>query len=280
MDNDNLVNSQTENTETNNDNLVSSQTEHPNTDNNNLVNSQTESLQTNSSRIKQKRIPYASINKIKFRAIKAGNLRYSNFEQAKEELDSLKQKYLRSDKKSDPNSTSSVVFWVDGYKLTNDEVQKGFVGNFAKVFIKQLPDSLYTILMEKIPEELGFHPKNRKWEIREDFYPNRSHPTLRLAEKKEKFQKEEDAQNELEKLHLKFPKSAVPATKNKLYLKIYSRQFKKSKNVKKFILEVKKDESGEFFLDLRENLTKGLSVKYKFDEVLDTISSYLVEIKD
>ncbi|MEK8022065.1 MAG: hypothetical protein VSS75_034750 [Candidatus Parabeggiatoa sp.] len=54
---------------------------------------------------------------------------------------------------------------------------------------------------------------------------------------------------------------------------IYSKEF--MPHVKKFILEVKKDDSGQFFLYLSENKDYKRPM-HKFYEVFDTISSYLV----
>jgi hypothetical protein len=221
-----------------------------------------------------KKSAYPKISDKIFSAIREGLYRYSNLEEAENALNSLKERYIISTKKSDLDSTSSVVFWIHDYELTDDEVEKGHKGNFAKVSIKMLQNNFYTLLMEKIPEEeLRLHPQRRRPKAP---HPNKGHPVIRSALKNKRFQKEKDALYELEKLHIEYPNSTIPA-ENKLYLMIYSKEFRPP--VKKHVLEVKEDDSGEFFLDLRENKDHKLP-KHKFDEVFDTISSYLVKIED
>ena len=212
---------------------------------------------------------FFNIHNIKFSALKEGTLRYSTLAQAQNELNSLKTQYITS-RKSEPNKTSFIIFWIYNYELTEEEIEQGYIGNFAKIMIKMLANKLYTLVIEKFPEEVRCHPQKKR--DTHHLHPNFGHPIIRSVKKGKKYQNEKDAQYQLERLHIEHP-STIPATRNKLYLMIYSKC--DTPPIKKFILEVKYD-GDKFFLNLTENPEQGKLSRYKFDEVLDTISSYLL----
>ncbi len=143
----------------------------------------------------------------------------------------------------DLNITETVTIWIRNYNVSLEEEKQDFIGNYAQITIKKLEDltGYYTLTVQKLEMPIEDHPQKR---MRKQAHPNWGHYIIRGTNGKKIYQSQEEARNDLAKLHFEFPDTSIPATEDKVHLIVYDRAAKPP--VQKLVLVVKpyKDDEG------------------------------------
>ncbi len=202
---------------------------------------------------------YATANDATIEAVIHEMFRFTSIEQAKARLKAINETFITSKHQFDsvPEAKeNTLILWIKGYSVTEEEDEQGFYGHYAMVAIKEIKGGKYTLHATKLESELKRHPQRK---LVKQKHPNWGHPVLRkLKAGKELFTKIEEAQKLLERLHEDFPEVSIP-TPTKLHLMIYSAASKPA--VKKHVLEIKASPSGGFIIECRES-----EIKKKLDK--------------
>jgi hypothetical protein len=173
---------------------------------------------------------------------------------AAEKLKSLGEYFTPARNQEENPPKPCLIMWIKDFAVTKAQKEKGFMGNYAFMTVeKREDDTLYTLSATKLDTELKYHPRRKRIAAK---MPNPGHPILRAAQKGKTFATIEEAQAELEKLHLEYPQTTVPA-QNKLYLMVFSRKDNPHMPVQKFVLEIKNLQGGGFGLEYKKNEFKG-----------------------
>lgn len=143
----------------------------------------------------------------------------------------------------------TVILWVKGYDVTQEEKEKGYTGNFAVVSCQKEADAKWTLGAEKLAVALEKHPHRRR--------PHKKHPdwgywVLRRVKKGWTYSRIEDAYADLMTLAEDFPAVSIPG-RNKLYTIIYQKQEDDRLPLFRVVLEVEAGEKGGFIIACREN---------------------------
>jgi hypothetical protein len=187
-----------------------------------------------------------------------GLFRFPDKKLALEKLEGLRTRYVVPVKKfADVElKTEDLILWVRGFKISEDEKDLGYEGNFVRISVIEYADS-WTLLAEKIPTELKNHPQRRN--SKDHKHPNWGHPIMRTIRKGRKFQDIEEADSQLRQLHAEFPETTIPGP-NKLILMVYARTKGQSKDIppiEKWIFKIENTPDGEFVIKMEENKYKG-----------------------
>ncbi len=178
---------------------------------------------------------------------------FDNKSKAQKLLSKLKENFFIS-KKIECEDNDSLVLWIQGYDLSEDEISKGYMGNFAKITIIE-HNGQFKLKHEKI--ESDSHPQR----IRDSKgkYPNFGHPVLRAAKSKKTYPTFEEARKQLSLLKSEYDDTAFLINDKLLILMIYSKNHQptpelKPKPIKKYQLEIIENEDGTYSLELKLNL--------------------------
>ena len=189
--------------------------------------------------------------------------RYPSKSMALKKLEDISLKYIVS-KDNDEESEENLLLWIKGYQITEEEISRGYLGNYCLINIRK-SGKIYTFIGEKILKPLKHHPQRKR---KPAPHPDWGHPIMRYIKKQPLFDSEIEAKIQLIKLQEQFPKAAIPGGK-RLYLQVFSNQYKSepnSKPVKKFIFEVIPKENDKYAIDYWENPVQGKLERYKFHE--------------
>lgn len=204
----------------------------------------------------------------KIHAIIENLLKFKTYDIALNYLQWVEDKFETS-KEFQHDDEPAVHLWIKGYQLTQNERDAGFLGNFAKVTVQPKTGHHYTLSIEKQKVALERHPLPKKPKRP---LPNTGYPTIRLARKRHFFDNIEEPRALMEELLIDFPKGTIPATKDRLYVQVFSRHGKKKPQIEKFILSIE-EVDGRYTLVLTKNSPHSRSV-HKIMPTLDTIYSY------
>ncbi len=177
-----------------------------------------------------------------------GLFRFDKPEKASLKIQAIRDHFVISSKLQTSNM-NEVKLWIRGYELTPEEEKQGYLGNYAAIKLKTLDNGLFTLVAEKQRINLKFHPQ-RVREKRK--HPDWGHPALRTVRKKSIFKTIDEAQKILEQLHTEYPDVSIP-NPGKLYIIIYSKALNMRPPVQKFILEIKTNQEGGFYIDYKAN---------------------------
>lgn len=177
----------------------------------------------------------------------AGTYRFSSEDQARQQLNIFRQHFVLSKHQGGDTQENNILLWIKGYEITSAEKANGWTGNYCAIGIVKKPDGKFSLEAKKLESDLKYHPQRQRPTHK---HPNWGHPILRSVKKKRIYPTVEAAQAELQLLHEEYPEVTIPLT-NKLYLIIYSRQ--QTPPAQKFVLEVKVDDDGGFYIDSYAN---------------------------
>jgi hypothetical protein len=151
---------------------------------------------------------YATANHPTIEALVHGLYRYKDRAQAVARFKNIVEHFVLS--KEQPESTPenpAALLWIKGYGLTEDEIAKGFSGHFAEMRIATLDNGLFTLTAMRVEKPIGTHPQKKRLASK---HPNWGHPVMRAVKKAKIYPTIEDANAELELLHLEFPEVSIP----------------------------------------------------------------------
>ncbi|HTN45537.1 MAG TPA: hypothetical protein VL098_04265 [Flavipsychrobacter sp.] len=178
-------------------------------------------------------------------------------------VESFKDKYTVFDKHNQWGE-NSFVMWIYDYNLTVEEIEKGYLGNYARISIKEMPGEVYYLEIEKL--QINGHPKMKR-PLR--ITPDSGDPILRDIDKRIGYNSFNDAYSELKRLHEKYPKAAI-LKPEKLFIKIYSRS--KSTEAVRIIdheLDIELS-NGKYYIIKKLNERTNVVYKNKVDEFVFT----------
>lgn len=192
---------------------------------------------------------YATVNNPTVEAATNGLFRFKDENQAKDRIQSIKEYFITSKNQPEEKAETTVILWINGYSLEEDEIEKGYIGNYAIMGIEKTDDDRFTIKSTKLESELKYHPQRKRLKQK---HPNWGHPILRSIKKKKVFGDIEQARSELMRLHEEYPDISIPCT-NKTYIIIYGKVDGQKSPVQKYVLEVKVADGGGYYIDYSIN---------------------------
>ncbi|MFM7622056.1 MAG: hypothetical protein ACKO57_03680 [Alphaproteobacteria bacterium] len=157
----------------------------------------------------------------------------------------------------DGDEPDSLILWVHGFQVTTSEDTQGFVGHFACISGKSLPDGALTLSITKVPMPLADHPQKKR---PKQAHPNGAHPIMRRVNKGYIYPTEDEALHDLAALHAEFPDVSIPASPEKLYIILYDRSDKTRGPVRKVVMRVVPAGDGD---DAGEDATIGYKIVIK-----------------
>jgi len=176
--------------------------------------------------------------------------RFESEDLAVDKLKNLGEHFTPAKNQEENPPKPCLIMWIKDFDVAKAEKEKGYMGNYAFLTVEYLEDEkLHTISATKLETELKYHPRRKRMPAK---MPNPGHPVLRAAQKGKTFATIEEVQAELEKLHLEYPQTTVPA-QNKLYLMVFSRKDNPQNPVQKYVLEIQNLQGGGFQLDYKKN---------------------------
>lgn len=197
----------------------------------------------------RKKLYYANVGNDIIQATMGEHFKFATEDLAKKKIKSFEDVFIRSRHQPQDVKKGVLVLWVKGYEITEDENEKGHLGNFAAISYKKTDDKKFTLYATKIEVDLQIHPQKRRPKAH---HPNWGHPVLRRVKKKWFYEEIEEAQADLEFLHEEYPNCTIPLG-NKMNVIIYSKAYEGDKPIKKFDLIIKPDERG-FFIEAVEKV--------------------------
>ena len=191
---------------------------------------------------------YANHKSHAIHAALMGYYRFANVAQAKLQLQILRDTYFISRHALHPDTPESLVLWVRGYSLSDEDKKQGLLGHFVKVACAQEGKGDWGFSVQKIIDEAP-HPQRRRVAMQ---HPNWGHPILRSIEKKRVYATLDAAQAELTLLQQEYPHVAVPG-KHCLFIAVYGRTDEKAaKRVKRYVLEIEAVAEGGYVIVAKE----------------------------
>lgn len=154
---------------------------------------------------------------------------------------------ILSPRMSDPKDRRAIILWVRDLDVTEEQRQEGYLGNYAKISLLQLPNGKWTLSMTRIDMPLKRHPVKANLSRR---YPNTGHPVIRGVERAKKYPTMQAANDVLMAMHEEFPEVSVPGV-NRLRIKMYQKAEKGMNPVQRVELTVAKLDEGEYVIRMR-----------------------------
>ena len=189
---------------------------------------------------KQKKI--ATVRNPSVEAVVKQLLRLPDEATALRKIEQMRGHFVVSKQNIEESDTPHLMMWIKGFDVSDEELKKGFLGHFAIIAPKKLPDDRWTLTPTKVELELGKHPQ-KKYQAKKQRHPNWGHPILRKIKKGIDGVDLEDAVAYLMKLHEEYPEASIPGDM-KLYLMIYAKAEKGDRPIKKYVFEVVQKEIG------------------------------------
>ena len=178
--------------------------------------------------------------------------RFQTLEQAQMITNKFAEEFTLAPKMSDPLDKKSFVLWVHNLELTDKEKKEGFLGNFGRITMHQIPSGKWTMTLTKMDVPLRKHPMRKPVPRR---HPNMGHPVMRAAARNKVFTTMQDAAAQLINLHEEFPEISVPGL-NKLKIMTYVKAEKGKSPVQRLELQVVKKDEGHYIIEIRQNARK------------------------
>lgn len=179
--------------------------------------------------------------------------RFSTLEQAHNRLAQISAEFEIAGTQESEEGTE-LKLWIKGFSITDEELKNGALGNYALIRPRKVAEGHFILLAEKLEVEITKHPQRARPQQK---HPNWGHPVLRSVKKKKTYDTIEAAQAEIELLHREYPEASIPGI-GKLFLMIYEKPGGgvKGPPIQKYVLEIKSDAQGKFYLASRSNTYK------------------------
>jgi len=128
--------------------------------------------------------------------------RFRTREDARHSIEHLRHKYQHT--RNDAGLPDDLLLWVSGFDLSQEDQERGLVGNFARLTIEQGADGWFSIAVMKIVRDR--HPIRAYKRGRQ--HPNWGHPILRRIVSGRVFPNERAAIEDLKALAEEYPRPA------------------------------------------------------------------------
>jgi hypothetical protein len=203
---------------------------------------------------KSKTKPLASTTDAMIRELVNGLSPNMSRERARQRLEIIRGKYQISRNTKEIDNEDTLVLWIRGYALSEEEKKKNYAGNFARLEVGSVSADWFRLYITKIEEDISRHPI-RPFD-KSHPHPSWGHPILRSVEKHRVYNTEEEAEEELAQLRREYPDAGILAMKDKLLLMTWGdpksqtihgdgpNPEKKKNPIKRWILRVQACEGG------------------------------------
>ena len=189
---------------------------------------------------------YATIGNPTINAVIKQLYRFDSIEQAEARLVILKQNFVTSK----VNKDNDFIVWLRGYEVSDEEIEKGFLGHYAQFICIKTEDNKYTIGAKKLDIPLDRHPQKKRPTRR---HPDWGHQVLRDIKKRKIYFTLEDALEEFQKLQIEYPEVSIP-TDNGLLIMIYEKpQIEGDRPIHKYKFMIKPTPEGAFYITYKSN---------------------------
>jgi hypothetical protein len=193
---------------------------------------------------------YATIKHPTIEALVGGHYRYKDKKQALARFTNIAENFVLSKEQLESSASSPIiVFWIKGFALEEAEITQGFSGHFCEMRIAMRDDGIFTLTATKVEKPLSVHPQKKRPSSK---HPNWGHPIMRAIKRQKIYATLEEAQTELEQLHLEFPQVSIPGGA-KLYIIIYEKREGEKRPTHKMALEIQVQPKGGFIITARDN---------------------------
>jgi hypothetical protein len=173
--------------------------------------------------------------------------RFADEEQAKRKMQSIEDMFITSRHTAPDPTVNTHILWVRGWEVSEEEKAQGFLGHYAILSVKPREKKGYTLCFTKLASELKTHPEKRR-EVRP--HPDWGHPTLRAARNKRVYESEEDAFNDLMRLHEHYPEISTPGL-NSLIIPIYYKGKNDDNPVKRHKLLIRRQGPNAYIIEAK-----------------------------
>lgn len=190
-------------------------------------------------------------------SVLSGLLRLPSEEKALEKIAFLRESFVISRAAGDNQSPDALCIWIKGYAVTKAEAELGYTGNFAIIRIHSRK-KIFSLVATKEPRPISTHPQKKY--LKSASHPNWGHPLLRLVKKKKIFDRLEDAEALLLKIHEEYPDISIPNPK-KLYIMVFSRAEDAKNPLQKYVLTVEVAPEGGFYIEHKINTGRRKTTK-------------------
>jgi hypothetical protein len=195
---------------------------------------------------------YANHKSHAIHAALMGYYRFANLDQAKLQLQILRDSYFISRHALHPDTPESTYIWVRGYELSEEDKKQGLLGHFVKITCHMESKGKWGFAVEKVVDDAP-HPQRKRIAMQ---HPNWGHPVLRNIDKKRIYLTIEDALADMALLQQEYPHVSVPGN-HCLFIAVYGRvEDKKGKRVKRYVLEIEPVREGGYYLIAKEKKQK------------------------
>ncbi|SCL29225.1 AAA ATPase domain-containing protein [Micromonospora nigra] len=184
---------------------------------------------------------YASVEMARVAEVVNGYERRATREEAQRRLAELAMDFTPSRIVPPDMGPDERVLWIRGYSLHPREVGNGYLGNYARLSVRQLADGSWTIAAEKLAVDLARHPQKGR-RAQAQAHPNWHHPILvrvkgnpRDGGRPQRYASYAQAQAELVQLKREYPTTSI-LNDGLLFLMVYDRR--QQPVVRKFRLEI------------------------------------------
>lgn len=192
--------------------------------------------ENSSSMTTQKQKKTATVRNPSIEAVVKQLLRLPSEEMALKKMAGIRSHFVVSKQHIEQSDTPNLMLWIKGFEVSKAELKEGYLGHFAVIAPKKLPDDRWTLTATKIEFELAKHPQ-RKYQAKKQRHPNWGHPLLRKIKKGISDLTLEEGVAMLMKLHEEYPDASIPG-ELKLYLMIYKKADKGEKPITKWVFEM------------------------------------------
>lgn len=201
--------------------------------------------------MKQKQKKAATTRNPSIEAVVKQLLRLPSEAEAVKKMNSLRKHFVVSKQHIEQSDTPNLMLWIKGFEVSKAELNDGFLGHFAVIAPKQLPDGRWTLTATKLWLELAKHPQ-KKYQAKKQRHPNWGHPVLRKIKKGVDGLSLEEGVGMLMKLHEEYPDASIPG-ELKLYLMIYKKADKGEKPITKWVFEMAEQSEGIYRITYKTN---------------------------
>lgn len=146
---------------------------------------------------------YATIHNPTLQAVAHQLFRFNSAGEAAAQIDAIRNHFIIAKKQIANPAHPSVILWIKGFEVTEEDRGQGIIGHFAVITCKA-SGNRFTLHAAKMDTDAREHPQ-RGQVMRDN--PNWGHPVLRSARKGKRYATVEAAQAELTLLHEHTPKS-------------------------------------------------------------------------
>ena len=172
-------------------------------------------------------------------------------------LDIIREYFITSNQDNLLTGAEGIItFWIRGFEVTEDEKERGYLGNFVTVYILTFDKYYYASAKKVITANNKRHP-NKINNTKSKKHPNYGYKAVRFARSGKRFKRLEDATELIKNLRLDYPETSIMPKDRKIYFILWDPAHDYSdntgKSVSKVVMKAKYEKEGSWYLSLESN---------------------------